>query len=275
METRKVLGVNAISALKEQVRRFESMSVCVASRPDLAMSQAEDIAELTAKLIDVLTKIQRDTQCDTAASRELVRAKIRRLRAQAESRKRKVLDKDALGSWRTITANFRLIFGPPREAEQVSRSTRHARATNLQRVNVIRGLCYHHPHGVIAFSLAHPSKDWVESSREIFNGLVSGIKHETKQAWPEDIVDLMDKLEREMQMSAEFRLLRAAVLEDKHQCRWPVHTFGLQLPPIRVQPQLSGYGPSSTGRYGVFEVHSERRESARPAESRSGSFRPW
>lgn len=56
MAIKKVLGDHAISALKEQVRRFETMSVCIAKGADLATSQASDIAEWTSKLINVVTK---------------------------------------------------------------------------------------------------------------------------------------------------------------------------------------------------------------------------
>jgi len=55
MATKKVLGDHAISTLKEQVRRFETMSVCLVKGADLATRQANDISEWISKLINTLT----------------------------------------------------------------------------------------------------------------------------------------------------------------------------------------------------------------------------
>ncbi|KAF1996163.1 hypothetical protein P154DRAFT_623389 [Amniculicola lignicola CBS 123094] len=212
------------------------MSVCLAKGSDLATRQANDISEWISKLINTLTRIQRETQFDATACRERLQHKIRDLNTQAESRKRKILDDAGLDSSRTIKANFRLIFGPSKATEHACQSTKHAHTTNLQKINTIRDLCYNHPHGVIALSLAHCSKVWVESSCEVFNGLITAVKDEVEQAWPEEIVNIMDELEKERPMSSEFDSLRAAVLRHKHQCRGAVNTSLAQLSSAGNQP---------------------------------------
>jgi hypothetical protein len=84
-------------------------------------------------------------------------------------------------------------------------------ATNLIRINTIRGLCESNPHSVIALSTAYPTKTWTESSPEVFNGIIKLVKDETEQDWPEEIVDIIDELETERPMSIEFRNLRSII----------------------------------------------------------------
>lgn len=211
MAAKLTLGSHAVKALMEQAKRFNAMSVHLAKSADLATSQADEIAKWTSKLIDAVTRIQRETQCAAAASQGLAQDKIRTLKAQADSTKRKILDTSELDSSRTIKANFRLIFGPPRDAEYKSNSTKSVMATNLIRISTIRGLCETHPHGVIALSTTYPTKTWTESSPEVFDGIIKLVKDETEQDWPEEIVDIMDELETERPMSVEFRNLRGII----------------------------------------------------------------
>jgi hypothetical protein len=208
MATKLIQGAHAISALMTQAERFDAMSVHLAKSADLATSQANEIVLWTSKLIEAVTKIQRETQSAAAECRERVQDEIRTLKAQADSTKRKILDTTELDSSRTVKANFRLIFGPPRETEYKSRSTKSAMATNLIRISTIRGLCESHPHGVIALSTTCPTKVWTETRVEVFDGLIELVKEEKEQDWPEDIVDIMDELEKERPMCDEFRNLR-------------------------------------------------------------------
>ena len=211
MATKLTLGSHAVKALMEQAKRFDAMLVHLAKSADLATSQADEIAQWTSKLIDAVTRIRREAQCAAAASREHVQDKIRMLKTQADSIKRKILDTSDLDSSRTIKANFRLIFGPPREPEYKSNSTKSVMATNLIRINTIRGLCESNPHSVIALATAYPTKTWTESSPEIFDGIIKLVKDETEQDWPEEIVDIMDELETERPMSIEFSNLRGMI----------------------------------------------------------------
>ncbi|KFY17489.1 hypothetical protein V492_00643 [Pseudogymnoascus sp. VKM F-4246] len=201
MATKQVLATHAISALKEQTRKFETMSVQLAKSADLATNQAAEIGKLTLRLINAMTKIQRDTQRDATARRECLRDKLSSLAAQAVSTKRKILDAAELESSRTIKANFRLIFGPSRETEYKSRSAKSAIATNLIRITTIRGLCESNPHSVIALSTTYPTKAWTESSSDVFDGVIELVKVEKEQDWPEEIVDIIDELKAERPMT--------------------------------------------------------------------------
>ncbi|KFY02821.1 hypothetical protein V490_00389 [Pseudogymnoascus sp. VKM F-3557] len=219
MATKQVLATHAIAALKEHTRKFEVMSVQLAKSADLATNQAAEIAKLTLRLINAMTKIQRDTQRDATARREYLRDKLRSLAAQAVSTKRKILDTAELESSRTIKANFRLIFGPPRESEYKSRSAKSVIATNLIRITTIRSLCESNPHSVIALSTTYPTKVWTESSPEVFDGIIELVKGEKEQDWPEEIVDIINELKAERPMSAEIELLRATILQRKDRRR--------------------------------------------------------
>ncbi|KAL1963047.1 hypothetical protein VTN77DRAFT_8795 [Rasamsonia byssochlamydoides] len=157
MATKKILGPHAISALMEQAKRFDTMSVHLARSPDLATSQANEIAEWTSKLIDAVNKVRREAQAATTAYRERLQDKIRELKTQADSRKRKILDTDELDSSRTVRANFRLIFGPARGTEYCSKSTKLVMTTNVERINTTRGLWESHPDSVITLSTSYPT----------------------------------------------------------------------------------------------------------------------
>jgi hypothetical protein len=211
MARKVTLGAQAVSALLEQATRFDTMSVHLAKSAELATSQANDIAKWTSKLIDAVTRIRQEAQEAATASRERVQDKIRMLKTQADSTKRKILDASELDSSRTIKANFRLIFGPPRETEYKSNSTKSVMATNLIRINTIRGLCESHPQSVIALSTTYPTKVWTESSPEVFDGIIKIVRDEKEQDWPEEVVDIMDELETERPMSVEFGNLRGMI----------------------------------------------------------------
>lgn len=211
MATKLTLGAHAVKALMEQAKRFDAMSVHLAKSADLATSQADEIAKWTSKLIDAVTKIRRETQDAAAVCRGRVQDKICTLKTQADLAKRKILDTTELDSSRTIKANFRLIFGPPRDTRYKSRATKAVMATNLVRINTIRGLCESNPHGVITLSTTYPTKAWTESSPGIFDGIIKQVREEKEQDWPEEIVGIMDELEMERPMSVEFRNLRSMI----------------------------------------------------------------
>jgi hypothetical protein len=211
MTTKLTPGSHAVKALMVQANRFDAMLVQLSKSMHLATNEANEITKWTSKLIDAVTKIERTAQCSAVASRKHVQDKILRLKTQADSTKRKILDTSDFISSRTIKANFRLIFGPPRETENKSDSTKSAMATNLIRINTIRGLCESNPHSVIALSITYPTKTWTESSPEVFNGIITLVKDEKGQDWPDEIVDIMDELEMERRMSVEFRNLRGII----------------------------------------------------------------
>jgi len=104
-----------------------------------------------------------------------------------------------------------LIFGPLREIEYKSNSTKSIMATNLIRINIIRGLYESHAHGVIALSTTYPTKVWTKSSPEVFNTLIKLIKDEREQDWPEEIINIMNELKTERPISIEFRNLRGMI----------------------------------------------------------------
>jgi hypothetical protein len=219
MATKLTLSTHVISALMVQAKKFGAMSVHFAKSADIATSQANDIAIWASKLIDAVTRVRQEAQDAAVASREHVQDKIRTLKTKADS-KRKILDTSDLDSLRTIKANFRLIFGPPRETEHKSKSAKAVMATNLIRINTIRCLCESNPHGVIAFSATYPTKVWTESSPEVFHGLIKLVKDEKEQDWPEGIIDIMNELEAERPMSVEFSNLRGIDQLDKFSDRF-------------------------------------------------------
>lgn len=191
MAKKVTLGAHAVSALMEQATRFDAMSVHFAKSANLVMSQANEIAKWTSKLIHAVTRIRQETQEAATAGRERVQDRNRMLKTKADSTKRKILASSELDSSRTIKANFRLIFGPPRATEYKSSRTKSVIATNLIRINTIRSLCESHPQGVIALSTTYPTKVWTESSPEVLDGIIKIVKDEKEQDWPGEIVDIM------------------------------------------------------------------------------------
>lgn len=84
-------------------------------------------------------------------------------------------------------------------------------ATNLIRTNTIRSLYKSHPHSIIALLTTYPTKVWTKSSPGVFNGLIKLVKDKKEQDWPEDIVDIINKLEIERPISIKFRNLRGII----------------------------------------------------------------
>jgi hypothetical protein len=192
----------------EQAKRFDAMSLHQAKSLDLAASQATEIAQWSSKLVDAVNKVLREAEAAATACHENLQNRIRELKTQADSTKRKMLETKELESSRTIRANFRLIFGPARRTEYRSKSSRDAMSTNLERITTIRELCESYPDGVIALSTSYPTKVWTESRPEVFDGILKLVKQEPAQDWPDEIVDIMNEIELERPMSAEFRNLR-------------------------------------------------------------------
>ncbi|PYH96030.1 hypothetical protein BO71DRAFT_190269 [Aspergillus ellipticus CBS 707.79] len=218
MVMRNIHGAHAVSALKDQAKRFETMSVHLAKSPSLAITQADEIAKWSTKLIDAIDKIKRDTKAAAIMCQQHLHSKIDEFKTQADSRKRRILDTQELGSSRTLRANFRLIFGPARETEYSSKSTKHLMSTITERINTIRGLCDEYPDGVIVLSIGYPTKTWTEPVSEIFEA-ISRLKQEKLEKWPEEILDIMNELRNERPMSAEFEILRAKISERQGNCR--------------------------------------------------------
>jgi hypothetical protein len=187
------------------------MSVLLAKSADLATSQADKIANWTSKLIDAVTRIRQEAQYTAAASRKHIQDKIRILKTQADSTKRKILDTSDLDLLQTIKANFRLIFGLPRKTEYKSYSTKSVMATNLIRINTICSLYKSNLYSIIALATAYLTKTWTESSPEVFDGIIKLVKDKTEQDWPDEIVDIIGKLETERPISIEFSNLRGIV----------------------------------------------------------------
>lgn len=211
MAARNVLGAHAISALKDQAGRFEMMSVHLAKSPNLALAQADEISTWGLKVVEAVNKIRHDAQLAAAECHKRLQDKICELEVQADSRKRKILDTKQLDSSRTIKANFRLIFGPTKETEYSSKSTKHLMSTIADRINIIRCLCDKYPDSVIALSISYPTKVWTESKPELFNAIIGTLKQEKMQEWPDEILDIMNELQKERPMSAEFEMLRGGV----------------------------------------------------------------
>ncbi|KAH7378965.1 hypothetical protein BKA64DRAFT_648391 [Cadophora sp. MPI-SDFR-AT-0126] len=211
MATKLTLCTQVISTLTKQAKKFGTMSVHFAKSADLATSQANEIDVWTSKLIEAVTRIRQEATDAAAASQGHVQDKVRTLKTQSDSAKRKILDTSDLDSPRTVKANFRMIFGPPRETERKSNSAKAVMVTNLIRINTIRGLGESNPDAVIALSTTYSTKVWTESSTDVFDGLIKLLKEEKEQDWPEEIVDIMDELEAERSMSVEFRNLRAKI----------------------------------------------------------------
>ncbi|OJD10476.1 hypothetical protein AJ78_08526 [Emergomyces pasteurianus Ep9510] len=67
MAIKKILADHAVSALMEEARRFDAMSVHIAKSTNLATSQADEIALWTSKLIDAVTRVQQETRDEAAA----------------------------------------------------------------------------------------------------------------------------------------------------------------------------------------------------------------
>ena len=209
--TKKISGASAISALMGQAKRFDETSVLHAKSQHLAMSQAYEIAKWGSKLIDAVNRIGREAQTAAVECQERLQNKIHELKVQADSKKRKILDSNELDSSRSLRANFRLIFGPSRVIEYRSKSTQAAMITTAKRIKAIRGLCENYPDSVITLSMGYSTKTWTESSPDVFEGIINQVKKETKQDWPDEIVGVMNELEAEMPMSAEFIILRSRI----------------------------------------------------------------
>ncbi|KAL2372005.1 hypothetical protein RJ035_005775 [Blastomyces gilchristii] len=251
MATRLILGTHAINTLMEQAKRFEAMSVQFAKSADLATSQAAEISKWTSKLMYAVTKIQQEAEAAAAACRKRVEERVHELKTKADSHKRKLSIAAELESPRTVKANLRLIFGPPREAAYKSKSTKALMATSSVRIHTIRSLCRKHPHGVITFVTAYPTKVWTESSLEVFKGLIKLVEEEQEQDWPDDIVEIMDELEKERPMSDEFKYLRAEISQHTYQRRRRVGDTGRPAQVGRISSQPYGQGTARTNPQGI------------------------
>lgn len=97
MATKLTLGTHVISALQVQAKKFGAMSLHLPKSVDLATSQANEIAIWTSKLIDAVTTIRQEAQDAAALSQDHAQDKIRLLKTQADSAKRKILDTSRFG----------------------------------------------------------------------------------------------------------------------------------------------------------------------------------
>ncbi|MCJ1337731.1 hypothetical protein MMC09_003014 [Bachmanniomyces sp. S44760] len=211
MVPRLTLGPHLASALMEQFARFDGMPVHLAKSADLAMKQANEILTWSSNLVVALDQLNRNTEKAAMASQLRVEERVHELETQASITHRKILETNDLGPSRTLKANFRLIFGPPRESRYKSNSTKSVATSNNERIDVIRDLCENYAHGVIALSTAYPTKAWTQASQEVFNGIVQMMKDMQEQNWPVDIVNIIDELEAERPMSIKIRFLRGII----------------------------------------------------------------
>jgi hypothetical protein len=162
-------------------------------------------------LIGAINKIQNDAHLAAAESRKHLQNKLGNLKAQADTKKRKIMETDQLNSTRSLRANFRLIFGPAKVTEYRSRATQANMVTISKRISTIREMCESRPDSVISLATSYPTKTWTESRPEVFEGIINTVKDETEQDWPEDIVDVMNDLQAHMPMCAEFETLRGKI----------------------------------------------------------------
>ena len=205
MTFQKILADHAVSALMKQVKRFNAMSVHLTKLMSLAMSQTNEIAQWTLKLINAIIRIQQETQGKTAECWKCLQDTIKQLKAQAEKTKWKILENIKLNlSW-IIKANFRLIFRSLKAIEYSSRITRAAIVTARTRINIIWRVC--NSDDVIALSVTYSFKTWTESSLNVFNSIIKLMNKKTEQKWLRDIVNIMNELQHEMLMSDEFKNL--------------------------------------------------------------------
>ncbi|QSS65812.1 hypothetical protein I7I51_06662 [Histoplasma capsulatum] len=185
------------------------MSVTFAKAPDLAKTQAEQITQWTQKLIDAVTKIRQDAQAAANVCQERLQVTIRELSTRGNATKKKILENNNLDTSRTVKANFRLVFGPPKHSEYCSKTTKYAMESNAVRIKTVRGLCESYPDAVITLSTSYPTKVWTESSAELFDGLIKVLKKDAEKEvgvnWPSEILDIMDALAEERPMCDEFK----------------------------------------------------------------------
>ncbi|KAI1919983.1 hypothetical protein LOZ65_004262 [Ophidiomyces ophidiicola] len=209
-EMKTIRCEDAISAMAEQAERFATMSITFAKSPELAESQANKIGRLTRKLASAITKIQDDAQTAANVLQGRLQATIRELSTQGNATKKKILENNKLDTRRTVKANFRLAFGPPKHSEYCSKTKKYAMESNAARIKTVRELCENFPDAALTLSTSYPTKVWTESSTDVFEGLIKVLKDETKvgDSWPHEILHIMDELEEERPMCEEFRVLR-------------------------------------------------------------------
>ena len=208
-------GAVVISALMEQAERFDSTSAHLANSPHLARAQANGVAEWGSKLIDAVNKVQREAHAAAIACDERLPSNVQRHGGRANSSKRKLVDINDLDSLRAIKASLSLIF-------ELEPATAH-RTRNQQDVNIsaeriadIRRLCERNPDSMLTLLTEYPKKVWSETSRWVFRGIIELVEQELEQDWPDEIIDIMDELEDERLMSADFKNLRGM----HHECFW-------------------------------------------------------
>ncbi|KAL2376297.1 hypothetical protein RJ035_008024 [Blastomyces gilchristii] len=198
---------DVIRAMAAQAERFGAMCVTLAKAPDLAKSQAEQITQQTQKLIDAVTKIRQDAQ--TAAN--VCQDHLHELSTRGNAMKKKILKNNKLDTLRTVKANFRLVFGPPKHLEYCSKRTKYAMKSNAVRIKTVRGLCESYPDAVITLSTSYPVKVWTESSVKVFDSLIKMLKKDAEKEvevnWPHEILNIMDTLKEERPMCSEFKIL--------------------------------------------------------------------
>ncbi|QSS66925.1 hypothetical protein I7I51_03137 [Histoplasma capsulatum] len=198
--------------MADQADRFDVMCVTFAKGSDLAKSQAEQITQLTQKLIDAVTKIRQDAQTAANACQEHLQVTIRELSTQGNARKKKILQDHELDTLRTVKANFMLVFGPPKYSEKYSKRTKYSKKSTAVRIQTVHGLCESHPDAVITLSTSYPTVVWAISRVEVFDGLIEMLKKDAEKEvgvnWPCEILDIMDTFGKERPMCREFKILR-------------------------------------------------------------------
>ena len=205
---KKIPAAQAILEFEKLEKRLNSMSLIFPQNARLATLQADAISDLASKLVSAITNTQTIAQQEAKQRQHNLQLRVLDLGTQATRTIQHVLQSGALDSSRTVKANFRLIFGPANDKPYSSIGSQYRKTTKLGRIETLRKLSAVYPHGVIAFSIAHSTKVWVEAGPEVFNGLVNLIQLEREHHWPIELFDIMDELQNERPMAEEFRCLR-------------------------------------------------------------------
>lgn len=238
-----------ISALVEQAERFDSMSVHLASSSHLARPQADMIIEWGSKLVNAINKVQREAHTAATARDERLPNSIQRHGVRANSSKRKLVGVNNLDSLRSLKTSLSLIFGLKTATAHWSRNPQKDINISAERIADIRQLCERNPDSVLTLLTEYPIKVWSQTSRGVFQGIIELVEQELEQDWPDEITDIMDELEAEKPMSAEFKYLYGmhhecfwyfadkwivAIAQRKRRCRLRIdksYQFGQEMPP--------------------------------------------
>ncbi|EQL30325.1 hypothetical protein BDDG_13488 [Blastomyces dermatitidis ATCC 18188] len=142
--------------MADQADRFDVMCVTFANVSDLAKNQAEQITQLTQKLINAAT--------------------ICKLRTQGNATKKKILQDNELNTSQTVKTNFMLLFELSKHSEYYSKRTKYSKKLNTVRFQTVHELCESYHNAVITLSMSYSTVAWMQSSVEVFDSLIKMLK---------------------------------------------------------------------------------------------------